>query len=118
MWYKFRQNNSHGYFHGPHFVLVEADGYEEANAMAEEVGVYFGGWGDCRCCGPRWYPADEYDGAEEECAIWPSEWMFHCHSLHEPLSFKIVTKKDDTGKLRVQDIETKSTKKYIPWEGV
>ena len=121
MWYDFRQNNSGGYFNGPRFVLVEADSYEEANALAENAGVYFDFRGvnrllsDCPCCGPRWSKATEYDDDDPQSGtIWPSDFT----GYQEDVSFKVVTKDTATGELRVQDIGTKSTDKYIPWEGV
>jgi|TARA_R110000764_G_scaffold56963_2_gene124176 hypothetical protein len=115
MWYDFRQNNSGGYFNGPKYVLVEADGYEEANAMAEKVGVYFDGTGDCPRCGPRWSMATEWDDDDPQSGvIWPSDFT----GYQANVSFKVVTKETATGELRVQDIETKSTDKFIPWEGV
>ena len=58
-WYHFHQNNSGGYFEGPAIeVFVEASSAEKANDRATSVlGLYFGGAGDCQCCGDRWYPA-------------------------------------------------------------
>ena len=66
MFYKFRQNNSGGYFDGYHNVIIEASGPIEANRFAEQSGyVYFGDRGDCvECCGYRWYSfmdSDTYD---------------------------------------------------------
>ncbi len=68
--YDFRQNNSGGGFDYNEaagisvHVIVEADSADEANRKAEEIGLYFGGEGDCPCCGDRWYEASEYDRAE------------------------------------------------------
>lgn len=70
MFYHFNQNNSGGSFHFneekgiTHHVVIEADNKSEANAIAEEIGIYFDGYGDCSCCGNRWYPVDEYDKEE------------------------------------------------------
>ncbi len=73
MFYTFNQNNSGGSFHYDpnvgisHFVVIEADNAVEANARAESIGLYFDGWGDCSCCGDRWYSVEdgEYgDGTE------------------------------------------------------
>jgi len=115
MWYDFRQNNSGGYFNGPRYVLVEADGYEEANAMAQKAGVYFDVTRDCPCCGPRWSRATEWDDDDPQSGvIWPSDFA----GYQANVSFKVVTQETATGELRIQDIETKSTDKYIPWEGV
>ena len=65
-YYNYRQNNSGGYFAAPAVnVIVPAENAEEANAkvLAADIGVYFGGSGDCPCCGDRWYELsdDEYD---------------------------------------------------------
>lgn len=56
MFYKFRQNNSGGYYEGHHNVIIEASGPIEANRFAEQYGyVYFGDRDDCvYCCGYRW----------------------------------------------------------------
>lgn len=56
MFYRFRQNNSGGYFDGYHNVIIEASGPSEANKFAVQSGyVYFGDLGDCvDCCGSRW----------------------------------------------------------------
>lgn len=59
--YHFSQNNSGGSFDFDeqrgitHNVIVEAKDYEHANRLAEDIGIYFGGLGDCPCCGDRWY---------------------------------------------------------------
>ena len=62
--YTFRQNNSGGSFEVDEergiaeTVIVEAYSFEEANRIAERIGIYFNGvdsgW-DCECCGDRWY---------------------------------------------------------------
>ena len=66
MFYKFRQNNSGGYFDGYHNVIIEASDAVEANRFAEQSGyVYFDARGDCvDCCGYRWDPfldSETYD---------------------------------------------------------
>lgn len=72
MFYTFYQNNSGGFFTKPaHYVIVEADSAEEANAIAEQNGVYFDGVEegiDCRCCGDRWI--EIYD--DDDCAENPT----------------------------------------------
>lgn len=61
MFYEYEQNNPGGSFdYDPErgisvHVIVEADNAEEANRRAESIGLYFGGAGDCPCCGNRWY---------------------------------------------------------------
>lgn len=70
MFYHFSQNNSGGSFHFneekgiTHHVVIEADNTSDANAIAEGIGIYFDGHGDCSCCGRRWSSAEEYDGEE------------------------------------------------------
>jgi len=63
MFYTFNQNNSGGHFMhisslGIGFaVVVEADSADEANMLAEDIGIYFKGCDDerdCSCCGDRW----------------------------------------------------------------
>ena len=61
-WFKYDQNNSGGHFRVNDdvsiFVLIQAASFDEANAKAEEVGIYFDGCAtnrDCDCCGDRWY---------------------------------------------------------------
>lgn len=69
MFFRYRQNNSGGSFvtdHGSGIsqeVYVEADTPYEADDIAERIGIYFDGFGDCSCCGNRWYRADDYDVA-------------------------------------------------------
>ena len=64
MFYVYRQNNSGGSFRPPAInVIVEAPSAAEADTIAEGLGLYFDGAGDCPCCGDRWYNASEvYDG--------------------------------------------------------
>lgn len=56
----FTQNNSGGRFSFypesgvSHYVIIEAHSADEANRKAEEIGLYFDGYGDCECCGDRW----------------------------------------------------------------
>lgn len=62
--FTFSQNNSGGVFDVNketgigEYVIVEAADYNEANARAESIGLYFDGVAgdmDCECCGDRWY---------------------------------------------------------------
>lgn len=71
--YEFDQNNS-----GGSFIIDEEEGIgtaiwiqafdaNEANVIAERLGLYFDGVNDdmdCECCGDRWLEASEYDGEE------------------------------------------------------
>ena len=58
--YTYPQNNSGGNFvidkkRGISvYVIIEADSTHEANAHAEQIGLYFDGYNDCSCCGQRW----------------------------------------------------------------
>ena len=75
MFYTFDQNNSGGAFiHVPgalsHKVIIEADSAEEANRIAEGLGMYFDGGGDCSCCGNRWYKAWDQDAGSETPEIY------------------------------------------------
>ena len=65
-YYLFNQNNSGGSFvvdnNLCHRVMIQARNEQEANNIAEEMGVYFNGCErdmDCECCGDRWYHPDE-----------------------------------------------------------
>jgi hypothetical protein len=67
----FRQNNSGGSFAVneavAHSVIIEAYSVKDANARAEDVGIYFNGCDtgdDCSCCGDRWYEAQDHDGTD------------------------------------------------------
>lgn len=73
-YYHYRQNNSGGSFTEPAInVYIEANTSEEANAIAIQNGLYFGGYGDCECCGDRWYNASERD-AEDNPNTDPNDW--------------------------------------------
>lgn len=71
-WYLFNQNNSGGRFERDLYVdervFVQAYSAEEANEIAEGLGIYFDGCSDgrdCSCCGDRWYPVwDNTQGLE------------------------------------------------------
>jgi|ERR1700747_1051362 len=69
--YTFDQNNSGGSFEFSdvfaHFMIIEAASADEANEIAEGLGIYFNGCEtgeDCSCCGDRWHQASEYDADE------------------------------------------------------
>jgi hypothetical protein len=69
--YTYRQNNSGGGFVSDAdrgisiAVIIEARSAELANAMAQIIGLYFDGSGDCPCCGDRWYEASSSCGTED-----------------------------------------------------
>lgn len=55
MFYHYSQNNSGGFFTKPAInVIIEAASSEQADVRAQDHGLYFGGEGDCPCCGDRW----------------------------------------------------------------
>jgi len=67
--YTYNQNNSGGKFHFDEvagitrYVVVEANDYKHADYLAERIGLYFDGYGDCPCCGERWSTMwDESEG--------------------------------------------------------
>lgn len=71
--YTYSQNNSGGSFTISEkdgiceYVIIEAANASQANARAEEIGLYFNGCEDgydCSCCGDRWYSASESDGSD------------------------------------------------------
>lgn len=70
MFYTFHQNNSGGSFVEDErsgitsAVIVEADNSDEANNLAQRIGVYFDEdySVDCECCGTRWSAAWEDEG--------------------------------------------------------
>lgn len=75
MFYTYSQNNSGGGFdideHVTITVIIEADSADEADAKAEEIGIYFDGCDseiDCPCCGDRWYRA--YGEGDEKPSIY------------------------------------------------
>lgn len=62
--FTFRQNNTGGRFDFDaeagisHYVIIEAVSAEQANNIAESIGIYFDGCDSgsyCICCGDRWY---------------------------------------------------------------
>lgn len=69
MFYHFGQNNSFGKFVVDaekgisKDVIIEAKSIKEANARALEIGLYFGGSGDCPCCGDRWYKTSKHNAS-------------------------------------------------------
>lgn len=89
--FDYRQNNSGGSFLSDHVrgisltVIVEAEDAEQANERAEMIGLYFGGAGDCSCCGDRWYPkSSQWDKGDEVPSVYgtpveqevPERWDF------------------------------------------
>ena len=72
MFYLYDQNNSGGGFdvndRVTYNVIIEADSADEADAKAEDVGIYFDGTEDdgpdCPCCGDRWSRVWSNEGDE------------------------------------------------------
>ena len=74
-YFEFSQNNSGGGWQIDHEagidekVFVQAWNPSEANAKAEEIGIYFDGVSkgyDCSCCGNRWSECWDSDTGQEE----------------------------------------------------
>jgi hypothetical protein len=69
-YYKFRQNNSRGYYTDPAVsVIVLAKNSDDANHQVLQHGVYFDGvscGSDCCCCGDRWYKTDDWGILDED----------------------------------------------------
>lgn len=74
--FTYSQNNSRGRFDldKPRGlaskVIVEAVDYHAANSRAKIIGLYFGGEGDCPCCGDRWCEAYDNDDGTDEPTIY------------------------------------------------
>lgn len=95
MFYTYVQNNSGGWFlHDgkrgiARYVIIEADSAEEADNIAEQIGLYFDGAGDCPCCGHRWaqaYGGDDYPSIYEDdvsAAGYPGVERFLVSEEHE-----------------------------------
>lgn len=75
-WFTFDQNNSGGNFVYDEQagistkVLIEAHSATEANRIAQGIGLYFDGDGDCSCCGDRWYSKWSNDEGDDEPLIY------------------------------------------------
>jgi hypothetical protein len=70
MFFTFNQNNSGGSFafeEGKltNLVIIEAESVDDVIDKAEDLGIYFGGYGDCDCCGDRWCEPYGDDGDKE-----------------------------------------------------
>lgn len=77
MFFTFSQNNSGGSFvinkNVAPYVIVEADSADEANHIAEGLGIYFDGVADgydCECCGDRWYPQWKNDSGTDKPEVY------------------------------------------------
>ena len=73
MFYEYWQNNSGGSFDISEMldakVWIEADSADEANEIAESIGIYFNGvveGMDCSCCGDRWSEVWETDSVKTD----------------------------------------------------
>lgn len=71
-WFTFDQNNSGGRYEIDNkvdaYVIIQAHNADEANALAERIGIYFNGVDeghDCECCGDRWYPVRNSEASDE-----------------------------------------------------
>jgi hypothetical protein len=100
MFYTFYQNNSGGSFDITEdlaeYVIIEASNHEEANQIAESIGIYFNGCEariDCECCGNRWYPVSQYEGTEEPEIF--GESMYNRYTLSTDAPMCIVHHKNE-----------------------
>lgn len=80
MFYTFNQNNSGGSFVTNDklcpYVIIEAEDIDQANKLAENIGIYFNGVRaeiDCSCCGDRWWPQWHEDDGDETPQIFGSD---------------------------------------------
>jgi hypothetical protein len=77
MFYRFVQNNAHGHYLLPaYMIFVEADTKEEAWKVCQDVpGVYYDPQliFDCRCCGTRWYSHGNEPGFTFK---WLYDWFY------------------------------------------
>lgn len=90
-WFTFHQNNSGGYFHGPQYVLIQANSSVSANDIAEENDIYFNGVTkgiDCGCCGDRWDRAWHSEGTEKP--------MVYDPRLIEPFDRQVIDTENPT----------------------
>ena len=89
-WFTFRQNNSGGLFTIDDTVdvnvIIQANCADEANELAQRVGIYFNGVDegyDCECCGDRWYKVWDSVGTDEpeiygQRVSWSSDSVVTC----------------------------------------
>ena len=76
-WFTFHQNNSGGKFVVDDTVdvnvIIQANYADEANELAQRVGIYFNGVADgydCECCGDRWHKVLDDDRGTDEPEIY------------------------------------------------
>jgi hypothetical protein len=69
--YTFHQSNPGGYLIKDdkldEYVIIQAKNADEANSIAQKIGIYFNGVRkklDCSCCNDRWWPVSEKDGCD------------------------------------------------------
>lgn len=96
--YEFWQDNPGGWFDYDEdqgisvHVFVEAFSAEEANRIAEDIGLYFDG-SDCSCCGDRWYKVSDYDALDDppDAATYDGiRWLDGYHTFVHYLDGQIV----------------------------
>ncbi|MED2979537.1 hypothetical protein P4284_23020 [Bacillus swezeyi] len=123
--YNYDQNNSGGFFEVNeklcHRLFIEAESREEADDIAESLGVYWAGIEkglDCPCCGDRWYGASKVDLEkinEEgwEASVYDStpypeaEWneRYGNYPLHTAPKWTTNFFRSYSGKIRFESIE-------------
>lgn len=96
-WYKYRQNNSAGIWDTKVgvTVFVEAETEQDAEALAEQHGLY---WeyraNDCECCGMRWgFAVDWYD--TDECVVRAID-GYHPSEENEAVDVRIIRNNGET----------------------
>lgn len=109
--FKFRQNNSGGSFDIDDKVTIavwiEADSFDEANAKAESIGIYFDGCEsgmDCDCCGDRWSAMDDWNTPEEQ----PVESKYDSFWVREGVPYTYIYLKDGTKKTWTKESENET----------
>jgi len=73
-WWRYSQNNSGGGFdaRGGYATYIHAPSASQADAIAENNGIYFDGvrdGSDCPCCGDRWSSAWSNEPDIEDCTV-------------------------------------------------
>jgi hypothetical protein len=90
-WFNFHQNNSGGSWVVDNDVdtnvIVQAHNADEANQLAQRIGIYFNGvedGTDCECCGDRWSSIWSNDEGTDVPSVYgdPVAWSTDCVLTH------------------------------------
>lgn len=93
-YYIYRQNNSWGHFMPPAVnLIVEADDAEEADRIAQGMGVYSDpeGLTDCLCCGPRWEGTFDFSTPDYDEAIASVQTSYFAEDIPQVIVVKAPT---------------------------